>query len=58
MKPIIQIALDFIELKRAMKLAHEAVKGGADWLEAGTPLIKNYRPISTFTISIILTINI
>ena len=41
MKPIIQIALDFVELKRAVKLAHEAAKGGADWLEAGTPLIKS-----------------
>ncbi len=41
MKPIIQIALDFIELKRAIKLAHEAVAGGADWLEAGTLLIKS-----------------
>lgn len=41
MKPVIQIALDFIELKRAVKLAHEAVKGGTDWIEAGTPLIKS-----------------
>ncbi len=41
MKPIIQIALDFVELKRAIKLAHETVKGGADWIEAGTPLIKS-----------------
>ncbi len=41
MKPIIQIALDFVELKRAIKLAHEAVQGGADWLEAGTLLIKS-----------------
>lgn len=41
MKPIIQVALDFVELKRAIKLAHETVKGGADWIEAGTPLIKS-----------------
>lgn len=41
MEPIIQIALDFVELKRALKLAHEAVQGGADWLEAGTLLIKS-----------------
>lgn len=41
MKSVIQIALDFVELKRAVKLAHEAVKGGADWLEAGTLLIKS-----------------
>lgn len=41
MKPIIQIALDFVDLKRALRLAKEAVSGGADWLEAGTPLIKS-----------------
>jgi 3-hexulose-6-phosphate synthase/6-phospho-3-hexuloisomerase len=41
MKPILQIALDFIDLPRALKLAEEAVAGGADWLEAGTPLIKS-----------------
>ena len=41
MKPILQIALDFINLSRALKVAEEAVAGGADWLEAGTPLIKS-----------------
>ena len=41
MKPILQVALDFVDLKRAMKLAEESVAGGADWLEAGTPLIKS-----------------
>ncbi|MBI5573322.1 MAG: orotidine 5'-phosphate decarboxylase [Elusimicrobia bacterium] len=41
MKPILQVALDFVDLKRAIKLAGEAVAGGADWLEAGTPLIKS-----------------
>jgi len=41
MKPILQIALDFVDLIRAIKLAEEAVDGGADWLEAGTPLIKS-----------------
>lgn len=39
--PVLQVALDFAHLKRAMKAAAEAVKGGADWLEAGTPLIKS-----------------
>lgn len=41
MKPIIQVALDFDELPRALKLAHEAIEGGADWLEIGTPLLKS-----------------
>lgn len=40
-KPILQVALDFVDLKRALKLADEAVAGGCDWLEAGTPLIKS-----------------
>ena len=39
--PVLQVALDFIEIERALRLAHEAVAGGADWLEAGTPLIKS-----------------
>ena len=37
----LQVALDFIELPRAMKVAEAAVAGGADYLEAGTPLIKS-----------------
>jgi len=41
MKPILQLALDFANLKRALKVAEEAVQGGIDWLEAGTPLIKS-----------------
>ncbi|MEW6557817.1 MAG: 3-hexulose-6-phosphate synthase [Elusimicrobiota bacterium] len=41
MKPILQVALDFVDLKRALKLAEETVAGGCDWLEAGTPLIKS-----------------
>jgi 3-hexulose-6-phosphate synthase/6-phospho-3-hexuloisomerase len=39
--PILQVALDFVDVERAMQLAEEAVAGGADWLEAGTPLIKS-----------------
>lgn len=35
------MALDFMHLKRAIQAAKEAVDGGADWLEAGTPLIKS-----------------
>ncbi len=41
MKVVLQVALDFINLNRALKCAEEAVKGGVDWLEAGTPLIKS-----------------
>ncbi|MFH0795725.1 MAG: 3-hexulose-6-phosphate synthase [Candidatus Omnitrophota bacterium] len=41
MKPILQVALDFVDLARALKVAEESVKGGADWLETGTPLIKS-----------------
>ena len=40
-EPILQVALDFMELKRALTIAKEAIMGGADWLEAGTPLIKS-----------------
>jgi len=41
MQPIIQVALDFVNLKRALKVAEAAVEGGVDWIEAGTPLIKS-----------------
>ncbi|MBU0987497.1 MAG: orotidine 5'-phosphate decarboxylase [Proteobacteria bacterium] len=41
MKPILQLALDFVDLKRAVKSAQAGVAGGVDWLEAGTPLIKS-----------------
>ena len=37
----LQVALDFVELDRAIEVAKEAVAGGADYLEAGTPLIKS-----------------
>jgi 3-hexulose-6-phosphate synthase/6-phospho-3-hexuloisomerase len=41
MQPVLQLALDHENLARAMKVAKEAVAGGVDWLEAGTPLIKS-----------------
>lgn len=41
MAPILQIALDFLDLPRALAVAEEALKGGVDWIEAGTPLIKS-----------------
>lgn len=41
MQPVLQLALDFVDLPRAIQVAEEAVAGGADWLEIGTPLIKS-----------------
>ncbi|HOK56280.1 MAG TPA: orotidine 5'-phosphate decarboxylase [bacterium] len=39
--PVIQVALDFVDEHRALKLAKEVVEGGVEWIEAGTPLIKS-----------------
>ena len=39
--PVLQVALDEVNLDRALQYAKEAVAGGADWVEAGTPLIKS-----------------
>jgi len=41
MKSVLQLALDFVDLKRALKSARAGIAGGVDWLEAGTPLIKS-----------------
>jgi 3-hexulose-6-phosphate synthase/6-phospho-3-hexuloisomerase len=41
MDPVLQVALDFNELSRALGVAREAWKGGATWIEAGTPLLKS-----------------
>src|SRR5947199_1952089 len=41
MEPVLQVALDHMHLKRALLAAKEAVEGGADWLEPGTPLVKS-----------------
>ncbi|MCL1978659.1 MAG: orotidine 5'-phosphate decarboxylase [Methanomassiliicoccaceae archaeon] len=41
MKPVLQVALDLMQLNRAVAIAHEAAEGGADWIEVGTPLIKS-----------------
>jgi 3-hexulose-6-phosphate synthase/6-phospho-3-hexuloisomerase len=41
MKTILQVALDLLNEHRAIAIAKDSVKGGADWLEAGTPLIKS-----------------
>jgi 3-hexulose-6-phosphate synthase/6-phospho-3-hexuloisomerase len=40
MKATIQLALDFVDLDRAVKVATEA-RDSVDWIEAGTPLIKS-----------------
>ena len=39
--PPLQIALDLMNIDRAIEIAREAVKGGATWIEIGTPLIKS-----------------
>ncbi len=40
-RPVLQVALDLIELDRALKIAEEVVKEDPNcWLEVGTPLIK------------------
>ena len=41
MEPTLQLVLDHENLSRALKVAREALPGGVDWLEAGTPLIKS-----------------
>ena len=38
---VLQVALDILELKRALQIAQESLEGGADWIEVGTPLIKS-----------------
>jgi 3-hexulose-6-phosphate synthase/6-phospho-3-hexuloisomerase len=40
-RPVLQVALDFENLSRALQAAREAIDGGAEWVEAGTPLIKS-----------------
>jgi 3-hexulose-6-phosphate synthase / 6-phospho-3-hexuloisomerase len=37
----LQLALDFVDISRALTVAKLAVPAGIDWLEAGTPLIKS-----------------
>ena len=41
MSAILQLALDFVDLHRAVRVAEQAVPAGVDWVEAGTPLIKS-----------------
>jgi 3-hexulose-6-phosphate synthase / 6-phospho-3-hexuloisomerase len=37
----LQLALDFVDLHRALLVADLAVPAGVDWIEVGTPLIKS-----------------
>jgi 3-hexulose-6-phosphate synthase len=37
--PLVQVALDVLNVDDALRIAEAAVRAGADWLEAGTPLI-------------------
>ncbi|OYT41541.1 MAG: hypothetical protein B6U86_02045 [Candidatus Altiarchaeales archaeon ex4484_43] len=42
MEPVLQVALDLVDLNDAMRIANEAVATGyVDWIEVGTPLIKS-----------------
>jgi 3-hexulose-6-phosphate synthase/6-phospho-3-hexuloisomerase len=37
--PIVQVAIDVLNVDDALRVAEAAVNAGVDWLEAGTPLI-------------------
>src|SRR5438552_18805040 len=37
--PIVQVAIDVLNVDDALRIAEAAVKAGVGWLEAGTPLI-------------------
>jgi 3-keto-L-gulonate-6-phosphate decarboxylase len=37
--PIVQVAIDVLTIDEALRIGEAAVRAGADWLEAGTPLI-------------------
>jgi 3-hexulose-6-phosphate synthase/6-phospho-3-hexuloisomerase len=38
--PVVQLALDFVNVDHALHVAREAMPAGITWVEAGTPLIK------------------
>jgi len=38
----LQVALDIVNLNRALEIARKVIEGGADIIEVGTPLIKRY----------------
>ncbi len=37
--PIVQVAIDVLNIEDALKIAEAAVNAGVDWLEVGTPLV-------------------
>lgn len=37
--PVVQVAIDVLTVDEALRIAEAAARAGADWLEAGTPLI-------------------
>lgn len=38
---VLQVAVDVTTLKRGLQIAREAARGGAQWIEVGTPLLKS-----------------
>ena len=37
--PIVQVAIDVLNIEDALRIAEAAVRAGVDWLEVGTPLV-------------------
>ncbi len=37
--PVVQVAIDVLEVDRALRVAEAAVNAGVDWVEVGTPLL-------------------
>jgi len=46
----LQLALDLLSIEDAITIAEEAVLGGVNWLEVGTPLIKNHGMVAIKTL--------
>ena len=41
-RPLLQVALDLIDIEKAKNIAIKVVEAGADIIEAGTPLLKSF----------------
>lgn len=39
--PKLQVAIDLVNLSRSINVIEKTIRGGADWIEIGTPLIKS-----------------